>query len=133
MLNKDTLYIKSTAVVLIGCMGLMAGVSAQQVILDYFGEVDDKDQSGYREYVEMGCWQCHGFQGRSSSGFAPNDLAPGPLPYEVFSAIVRKPPNVMPAYSTNVLADEKLKRIYAYLQSIPAAPDVADIPILSGE
>jgi mono/diheme cytochrome c family protein len=133
MLKKNLSLLKSIVVVLIGCVGLMANVSAQEKILDFFGEVKDDDQSGYRDYVEMGCWQCHGFQGRSSRGVSPRDLAPGPLPYKVFARIVRLPPNVMPAYSPNVLSDEKLARIYAYLQSIPPAPDVSDIPILSGK
>jgi mono/diheme cytochrome c family protein len=111
----------------------MSNVSAQETVLDFSGEVNDENQTGYRDYVEMGCWQCHGFQGRSTGGDAPKPLAPGPLPYEVFALLTRRPANVMPAYSPNILSEDKLKRIYAYLQSIPEAPDVSDIPLLSGE
>ena len=103
--------------------------TAQQKTLDYNGEVDDAGHAeGYRDFVENGCWQCHGFQGQ---GMAGPSLAPNPLPYEAFSALVRKPANVMPAFSPNVLSEEKLKRIHLYLQSIPQAPNPDSIPILS--
>jgi hypothetical protein len=39
----------------------------------------------------------------------------------------------MPAYSPTVLSDEKLKRIYEYVRSIPPAPDLSSIPILAEE
>jgi len=53
------------------------------------------------------------------------------MPFEVFSNIVRRPPNVMPAYSAKVLSDEKLKRILEFLESIPEPPDVASIPVFA--
>jgi len=106
-------------------------VSAQQQTLDFFGEVNDNDhQAGYREYIEQGCWQCHGFQGQGMAGPA---LAPNPLPYEAFATLVRKPANVMPAYSPALLSDEQMRRIHQYLQSIPPAPDPDSLPLLSVE
>ena len=104
-------------------------VLAQQKTFDFNGEVDDAGHAeGYREFVESACWQCHGFQGQGMAGPA---LAPNPLPYEAFSMQVRKPANVMPAYSPSVLSEEKLKRIHLYLQSIPEAADPDAIPLLS--
>ena len=47
--------------------------------------------------------------------------------------IVRRPPNVMPAYSPGVVSEEQLERIHAYLKSIPQPPDVSTLPILSEE
>jgi len=38
----------------------------------------------------------------------------------------------MPAYSPNVLSDEKLRQIYEYVRSVPEPPAVEDIPALSG-
>lgn len=103
-------------------------VFAQEKTLDFNGEVNDTEHAGgYREYVENGCWQCHGFQGQGMAGPA---LAPNPLPYEAFSALVRKPVNVMPAYSPNVLDDAKMKRIHEYLLSIPASPDPDSISLI---
>jgi hypothetical protein len=39
----------------------------------------------------------------------------------------------MPAYSQNVLREEKLRNIYNYLENVPASPDPDTIPLLSGE
>ena len=101
---------------------------AQEKTFDFNGEVNDTEHAeGYREFVENGCWQCHGFQGQGMAGPA---LAPNPLAYEAFSALVRKPANVMPAYSPNVLDEAKLKRIHQYLSSIPAAPDPDSINLI---
>ena len=78
-------------------------------------------------FVEMGCHHCHGYEGQGARPTGPR-LAPEPMPFEVFSNIVRRPPNVMPAYSPEVLSDEKLKRVYEYLESIPDPPDLVSLP-----
>jgi mono/diheme cytochrome c family protein len=102
---------------------------AQDKTLDFFGPINDAEHpAGYREFVEMGCWQCHGFQGQGASGPA---LTP-PLPYEAFDVLVRQPVNVMPAYSFAQLSEAELKSIYNYLQNVAPAPDISDIPLLSG-
>lgn len=103
-------------------------VIAQDKTFDFNGEVDDAAHApGYRDLVENGCWQCHGFQGQGMAGPA---LAPNPLPYTAFSAYVRKPAGVMPAFSPNVLSDERLQRIHKYLSSIPEAPDPDSIDLI---
>jgi ubiquinol-cytochrome c reductase cytochrome c subunit len=109
-------------------MLLSAQAYAQDKTLDFLGEINDADHpAGYREYVENGCWQCHGFQGQGMAGPA---LAPGPLPYEAFAAYVRKPAGVMPAYSPNILSEDRMKRIHAYLQALPPAPDPDSISLI---
>ncbi len=55
-------------------------------------------QSGRSAYVEMGCQHCHGYEGQGALPTGPR-LAPEPMPFGVFSNTVRRPPNVMPAYS----------------------------------
>jgi hypothetical protein len=127
--NRDLVLIIAIAL-LLSCSEFSGGVSAEDRLMDFFGPVEAKDHApGYIEYVEMGCWQCHGFQGQGGSS-GPR-LAPDPIPFEAFRNIVRQPYNVMPAYSPSVLTDEKLKRLHEYLQSIPASPGVFDIPLLS--
>ncbi len=91
---------------------------------------DEATDRGKKDYVEMGCYQCHGYQGQGGPG---GRVAPDPLPFEVFAEVVRRPPNVMPAYSPNVLSDEQLKRIHEYMESIPQPPEVSTLPILSEE
>lgn len=108
--------------ILVAACGLAAAPAAAQ---------EPKDtRPGRAEYIEMGCYQCHGYEGQGPRRTGPK-LAPKPIAYEVFSAVVRQPPAIMPAYSPKILSDEKLKRIYAYLVSIPPAPAVSTIPALS--
>lgn len=107
---------------------ITSGALAQET-LDFHGPINDAEHpDGYREYVEMGCWQCHGFQG--AGGPSPKIVEPL-MPYEGFAMQVRKPRNVMPAYSPNVLSDAQLRKIYTYLENLPPSPDPDDIPLLS--
>ena len=87
-------------------------------------------EQGRKEYIELGCYQCHGYQGQG--GAAPR-LAPKPIALDNFKRIVRRPPNVMPAYSPAVVSEEQLERMHLYLESIPQPPDVSSLPLLSGE
>ncbi len=91
---------------------------------------DEAIDRGKKDFVEVGCYQCHGYQGQGGAG--PR-IAPKPLSLEAFTRLVRRPPNVMPAYSPKVLSDEQLKRIHKYLESIPEDPEVSTLPALSGE
>ncbi len=83
---------------------------------------------GKKVYVADGCWQCHGYQGQGGAG---PKLAPTPLPYEALFRQLRKPRNVMPVYTHVTTPDQDVADIYAYLQSIPKAKTVADIPALA--
>lgn len=99
----------------------VAGRSASQ---------SDASRPGRAEYIEMGCYQCHGYEGQGARSTGPR-IAPEPLPFEVFSTWVRHPPEVMPAYSPKVLSEDKLLRIHEYLLSIPPPPDVSTLPAFS--
>src|SRR5262252_5670177 len=70
--------------------------------------------NGKRIYMAVGCYQCHGTVGQGSRPTGPH-LAPNPLSYEAFAAIVRRPVNAMPPYTAAVLSDQDLDDIYAYL------------------
>jgi mono/diheme cytochrome c family protein len=83
---------------------------------------------GKKIYVSYGCWQCHGYQGQGGAG---PKLAPQPLPYEAISRQLRKPRGTMPVYTHVTTPDQDVADIYAYLQSIPKARTVADIPALA--
>ena len=101
--------------------GLLGGARAQDAT---------DSRPGRAEFVEMGCYQCHGYEGQGGRGTGPR-IAPKPHDWEVFSVVVRQPPKVMPAYSPKVLSDEKLKKIYAYLSSIPLPPPVSTLKALT--
>ena len=76
------------------------------------------------------CWQCHGHVGQG--GNAGLRIAPMLYPFEAFERLVRHP-NLMPAYSPNVLSDGQLRQIWAFLRAIPEPPALEDIPELSGD
>ena len=83
---------------------------------------------GKKVYVADGCWQCHGYQGQGGPG---PKLAPTPLPYEAVFRQLRKPRGTMPVYTHVTTPDQDVADIYAYLQTIPKARTVADIPALA--
>ena len=85
--------------------------------------------NGKRIYMAVGCYQCHGTVGQGSRPTGPH-LAPNPLSYEAFTAIVRRPVNVMLPYTAAVLSDQDLDDIYAYLVTIPPLPDPKAAAIL---
>ena len=86
-------------------------------------------ENGKRVFMRVGCWQCHGTVGQG--GVTGPKLAPGPIPFDALSAFVRSTNRTMPAYREQVLSNEDLADIYAYLQAIPKGPDPVNIPILN--
>lgn len=93
-------------------------------------ETDDDVREGRALYDSHQCWQCHGYEGQGS--VAGIRIAPTLYPYEAFARLVRHT-NLMPAYSPNVLSEEQLRLIYAFVQSIPEPPPFEDIPELDFE
>ena len=76
------------------------------------GAADEAD--GARLYESKGCYQCHGYVAQGGSA-GPRLRA---IPLEAFALIVRKPPNVMPAYSPRVLTDAELQAIYEFVAAL---------------
>lgn len=85
-------------------------------------------EKGRSDYMKYGCWGCHGTVGQGA--VTGPKLAPDPMPYEAFVAFVRTTNRAMPPYREPVLPEADLADIYAYLQSIPPAPDPKSIPLL---
>ena len=85
-------------------------------------------EHGKAVFMKMGCWQCHGTVGQGGAG--PR-IAPDPLPYDTLAAFVRTTSRLMPPYRETVLPNDDLADIYAYLQSIPKAPDYKTLPLLA--
>lgn len=88
----------------------------------------DSAAEGKQVFIRVGCYQCHGYAGQGGS--AGLKLAPEPLPYDALSTFVRGTTGAMPAYSTTLLPDADLQKIYAYLKSIKKGPSADDIPLL---
>jgi mono/diheme cytochrome c family protein len=86
-------------------------------------------ERGKTEFLKHGCWQCHGYQGQG--GVTGPKLAPDPIPFDTLSNFVRTTNRQMPPFRKDILADEDLADIYAYLQSVPKPPDPKSIPLLN--
>jgi mono/diheme cytochrome c family protein len=86
-------------------------------------------EKGKEAFLLHGCWQCHGYQGQG--GIAGARLAPNPIPFDTLSNFVRTTNRAMPPFRKEILSDEDLADIYAYLQSIPKDPDPNSIPLLN--
>ena len=125
--SLNLLFALGLVAVVFGLGGSWGG--AQNPQSPEYGFEDGTAPQGKKDFVKNGCYQCHGFQGQG--GVGPR-LAPSPLPYENFAKFVRRPRDVMPAYSSKVLTEEKLKSIYEYLKSLPPSPEPSQIPLLAG-
>ena len=86
-------------------------------------------EKGKSAFLQHGCWQCHGYQGQG--GITGPKLAPSPIPFETLSNFVRTTNRAMPPFGKEILSDEDMADIYAYLQSIPKDPDPNSIPLLN--
>jgi mono/diheme cytochrome c family protein len=85
---------------------------------------------GKTSFERTGCWQCHGHQGQGGREGA-RIASPVPLAWPAFSAFVRTTRADMPPYTESVLSNQELADIYAYVRSIPPAPDFKTIPMLN--
>jgi mono/diheme cytochrome c family protein len=88
--------------------------------------------NGKASFERTGCWQCHGHQGQGGRE-GPRIAAPVPMSWPAMARFVRTSSRNMPPYTDKVLSDRELADIYAYLQSIPPAPDFTTIPLLNAK
>jgi mono/diheme cytochrome c family protein len=86
-------------------------------------------ENGRLAFIKHGCWQCHGEKGQG--GAAGLRLAPDPIPFDTLKNFVRTTNREMPPFREQILSDDDLADIYAYLQSIPKGPDPKSIPLLN--
>ena len=86
-------------------------------------------ENGKKLWVKDNCYTCHGYDGHGGAGAK---LAPKPIAMAAFIAIVRHPPaSSMPTFSEKVIPDSDLRDMWAFLNSIPAAQAVKDVPLLN--
>jgi ubiquinol-cytochrome c reductase cytochrome c subunit len=82
-------------------------------------------------FERTGCYQCHGREGQGGRE-GPRIASPVPLAWPALSKFVRTTRGDMPPYTEKVLSNQDLADIYAYMRSIPPAPDFKTIPLLNG-
>jgi ubiquinol-cytochrome c reductase cytochrome c subunit len=85
-------------------------------------------ENGKKIFTSYGCYQCHNYD--AHGGGAGPRLAPKPVAWNAFVALVRMPKDQMPPYTAKVVTDQDLADIYAFLLSMPAPPAVDSVPIL---
>jgi mono/diheme cytochrome c family protein len=87
---------------------------------------------GKQLWLTDGCSYCHGTVAQGGGGRAAGlRIAQQPIPFTAFLNQVRQPANEMPVYVEKVLSDKDVADIFAYIKSLPPAPDLKTIPILA--
>ena len=85
-------------------------------------------ERGGETYMRVGCYQCHGTDGKGSD--AGTALTPDPLPPDALANFIRFSPGRMPVYPEEVLSDAEIADIVAWLETVPPPPAADDIAIL---
>ena len=87
-------------------------------------------ERGRKVYQDKWCHTCHGTAGQGGDRGAGPKIAPNPFPWEAFAHQTRRPRSSMPRYPVEVLSDQELADIYAYVSSLKPGPGAKDIPQL---
>jgi len=85
--------------------------------------------TGKALYTKYTCFFCHGTAGQG--GLAGARLAVVARNPQSFIRYVRRPSGQMPAYTEQILSDQELADIFAYVRDLPAAKKPAEIPLLN--
>jgi mono/diheme cytochrome c family protein len=110
---------------------LALAAAAASLVLAHGAMAAPSADNGKTEFVKHGCWQCHGFEGQGSvTTSGGRVIADTQLPFEAFKAYVRDPGGAMPPFHAEILSDDDLADIYAYLESRPKPEPPKDIPLL---
>jgi mono/diheme cytochrome c family protein len=88
-------------------------------------------QDGNRIYTADGCYECHGRVGQGSVQTGAPRIGPPALTIDAFARYIHAPTGNMPPYTSKVVSDQDIADIYAFLKSLPAAPQAKDIPLLN--
>jgi mono/diheme cytochrome c family protein len=107
-------------------LGLAA--TAASLLIGQAAALAASAENGKVAFLKHGCWQCHGYE--AQGGVGPR-LAPDPIPFDTLSTFVRTTNRAMPPFREEILSNEDLADIYAYLQSIPKGLDAKSIPLLN--
>ena len=87
-------------------------------------------ERGKKVYQAKWCHSCHGTVGQGGERGAGPRIAPNPFPYEAFAMQTRRPRANMPRYPVEVLNEQEMADIYAYISSIKPGPASKDLPLL---
>jgi len=123
--------VRKTLLVLAGSILSVAGFAASSTSASQTATPAGDVARGQAVFERTGCWQCHGHQGQGGRE-GPRIASPVPMNWQVLSTFVRTTKGDMPPYTEKVLSNQELADVYAYLRSIPPAPEFKTIPLLNG-
>jgi len=88
-------------------------------------------ENGKKIFTKDGCYECHGREGQGAAQASGPRIGPSQRFLRPFITYVRQPTGQMPPYTSEVISDQELADIYAYLQSRSRATPSKDIPLLN--
>ena len=88
-------------------------------------------ENGRKIFMKDGCYECHGREGQGAAQASGPRIGPPQHVLRSFTKYVRQPTGQMPPFTTEVISDQELADVYAYLQSRPNASPAKDIPLLN--
>jgi mono/diheme cytochrome c family protein len=88
-------------------------------------------ENGRKIFMKDGCYECHGREGQGAAQASGPRIGPPQHLIRPFIKYVRKPTGQMPPFTPEVISDQELADVYAYLQSRPNASPAKDIPLLN--
>src|SRR6202521_2667732 len=88
-------------------------------------------ETGKKIFMKDGCYECHGREGQGAAQASGPRIGPPQRFIRPFIKYVRQPTGQMPPFTTEVISDQELADIYAYLQSRPRPESSKDIPLLN--
>jgi mono/diheme cytochrome c family protein len=88
-------------------------------------------ENGRKIFMKDGCYECHGREGQGAAQASGPRIGPPQHLIRPFIKYVRQPTGQMPPFTTEVISDQELADVYAYLQSRPNASPAKDIPLLN--
>lgn len=81
-------------------------------------------------YTKYMCYTCHGTAGQGGDRGSGPRIAYDVWPWEGFAQQVRHPREAMPRYPKELLQDQDLADIYAYVASFRKGAKASEIPLL---
>jgi len=88
-------------------------------------------ETGKKIFMKDGCYECHGREGQGAAQASGPRIGPSQRFIRPFIKYVRQPTGQMPPFTREVISDQELADIYAYLQSRPRPASSKDIPLLN--
>ena len=88
-------------------------------------------ETGKKIFMKDGCYECHGREGQGAAQASGPRIGPPQRLIRPFINYVRQPTGQMPPFTKEVISDQELADIYAYLQTRPRPASSKDIPLLN--